>query len=221
MLKYILSTAFILFISLIGQSQNQFHLSDEEALLLAYADTLINRMNKDAYFPEERLDSLKTSAEKMNKPFAIGVKEMVLGKFFRKENNIGKALLHYSQAVEQFEQCCASSKLMVNTLLGYNGALATAGLFNFDTTYFNQGIRLVKRAVSIAEEIKDTVSLIDGIDFMGDHFYYSAYQKEEMDSALFYYKQVESILNQYSDPYEKADNALGFANVYRQKEDLE
>ena len=214
---------FILFSGIFTAANGQASIvvSPAEEALLVKAESLIDDIFKQKFFQIERLDSLRNWATKINTDFAIGVTEMAFGKYYRKKNNLESALLHFTESINHLEVCCPKSKELVNSLFGYNTMAMNTGLFNTDTLMFKKGIKRVRQAVNICKINKDTFNLIDGLDYLGDFHFYTAYRNVNFDTAVHYYKQVEQILKFYKSEKEHSDNALGLANVYRELSNVE
>jgi len=219
----ILVTIFILFCLAIGPAtaQSSSIMSTEDEALLEKSRALIDDIYEQNYFQRERLDTFSILANEINTDFSTGLVELVYGNYYRKNDNLESALLHYTESIKHFEICCPESKQLVNSLYGYNTMAMNTGLFNTDTIMFKKGIQRVRQAVNICKTIKDTFNLIDGLDFLGDFHFYTGYRNVNFDTAVHYYKQVEQILKFYKSEKEDSDNALGLANVYRELSNVE
>lgn len=212
--KYICFLVFISTASLaFGQRANDF----DQKEFIDYSEFVLKIIDERNPLVLDYLDSLTILEKRVNTDYSEGVLARVQGyyhAFYTGDNQ--KALAFYNSATTILKQCCYLKKETAYALLGENHVLLSAGLYNFDTTYFNKGKAKVDEAYKIAKLIKDTVNIIHSLDFFGDYHYYSAFQIQDMDSALYYYKIAEQmVIDAKASPKLKANVYAGLANVYR------
>lgn len=217
--------ALVLFLSLfywqLGLTQSPYQYTVEELELSKIGDQLFEDLWDDKIKSVEGLNELISLSEKINSEFSRGLKQQLFSNWYRYRANTDKAQESVLKAENLLKNCCYFSKENARVKSNYCGILSNAALVNLDTILFNKAFSKISEAVKIAEVIKDTAILLDGLDYLGDVNYYSAYKKKNYDLALQYYKRVEEINVSYNSTYEAADNALGLANVNRVLNDPE
>jgi len=212
----IISIISLVFLSIQGISQDIYKYSDSEKELVKLSEDLINDIYDNKITNANELNPFIKSANKVDTPFARGLEKRVLGVFYKNNSESVSAQENFSESVKILGSCCTYSKEYAHALAGYSGVLSNAGLMNFDTILFQKAKEITHKSATIAEIVKDTSQWIRSVDFLGDFNYYSAYRINNYDSAIHYYKIVEQLNLDYDNAYHKANNALGFANVYRE-----
>lgn len=180
-----------------------------------YAERVENLIQGNDVFAGRALDSLKAMATQLESPFTSGVALRLEAKKFLFEGDINQATSTLSLAKNEVSACCASSEEMINILLLENNLLINLGLVNFDTVHFKKGKEKVEQALIISKNIQDTTSIINCLDGLGDYYYYSAFQVENMDSSRHYYEELLRIdEGKTGNLYKRADALHGLACVH-------
>lgn len=202
-------------ISFNGFAQEPYRYSAAELKLSQSADTIYSNIWDDKIHSIDDLQGLFQETRSIDSKFSEGLEKQILSAWHRYNAESDKAQEMVIRAESSFKECCYYSKENARVKSNYCGILSNAGLMNFDTILFNKAIGKISQSIDIAEVIKDTTLLLDGLDYLGDVNYYSAYGKKDYNKALHYYELVESINAKFGNSYESSDNALGLANVYR------
>jgi len=213
--RNILFVLFIFGATLIFGQESSVTITEKN--FLDYSEKVIEEIGNHNPLVTDYLDTLTLYEKSINTEFSIGVLNRVFGSyhiFITGDNE--KALEFFHLASTTLKDCCYHHAQTARSLLGENHVLINSGLYNFDTTFFLKGKEIMEEALMISTLIDETELIVRSLDYFGDYYYYTAFKAMNMDSALYYYKKAEKVIETGDViPYLKADNFLGLANVYR------
>jgi len=204
---------FLFCLQLPGQNTTSEDVRLEE--FIHFSKSVEKLIGNKIYSASRSLDSLKEMASLLNTPYSSGVFLRIKAKKHLFEGDLEQATSAISQAKNIISSCCSYSKEMVNILLLENNLLINLGLVNFDTVHFINGKEKIEQALAISKAILDTTSVINCLDGLGDYYYYSAFQVENMDSARHFYEELLQVGDGRSEFLFKQTDALhGLACVH-------
>ena len=179
-------------------------------------------IDENDLFVNRKIDSLKEMATLLDVPFSSGVVLRIEARKHLFEGDLGEAVSKLSQAKKIISSCCQDSKEMINVLLLENRVLINLGLVNFDTIHFKNGRQKLEHALRLSKDMPDTTSIINCLDGLGDYYYYSAFQVENMDSARYYYEELLRVgEGREENLYKLADALHGMACVHNSLGNIE
>lgn len=181
-----------------------------------YAAYAIYRINERDPASQILLDSLATLANQSGWPKAYGIFLRVKARFFDLQGDMDNGLDYYNQAIDTLRRAGPDFQDLSTALMGSGFILLNTQLYKEAFNTIQEGYRFAKLSGQLKSQLL-------ALDFFGDYYYYSAFRQEKFDSALIYYLQADTFIDQYQfDSYFKSDNDHGLANVYRRlgKEEL-
>lgn len=199
------------------QLSGQDNTSDDIRLseFVQAAKVVEESINNNDLFVNRKIDSLKEMAVALDLPFSSGVVLRLQSGKNLFDGDLEQAISKLKQAKRVIQSCCSQSKEMVNILLLENNLLINLGLVNFDTIHFKKGKGNLEHALMLSNRLLDTTSVINSLDGLGDYYYYSAFQVENMDSARYYYEELVRLGEGKKESlYKFADALHGLACVH-------
>ncbi|RMG17589.1 MAG: hypothetical protein D6730_23865 [Bacteroidetes bacterium] len=171
-----------------------------------YAQRQVNRRDAGA---AAILDSLRQMAEASRWPKAQGVYFYTLARHTELKGNMQQALQRYQQAIDSLRLAGPPYGPLSTALVGKGFVLVNTGLYE-------QGFALLKEAWHYARQSGHLKNMWLSLNFFGDYYYYSAFGQQQFDSALYYYRKTDSLVQAHGMwGFFKSDTYLGLANVYR------
>lgn len=214
-LKLIIILVWLVFRINTGSAQKTYVYSPEEAKASSVFDTIFKKINKKEFFSIDQVDPFFEMVNGIESQYAKGLLDLTLGIWYMRKSEIDKSQRHLIEAIKTLDACCYYSKETVIARNFYVDNLTAIGLVNFDTLIFQKAYDEMTQNIEIANEIADTGLLINAYDYLGDVSYYSAFRIQNYDTALYYFDLMEALLEDYHDPSQNANNAVGKANVLR------
>lgn len=173
-----------------------------------YAAYAVYRINERYEGSALLLDTLAQLAANSTWAKAAGILRNAQGRYYDVQGNMDQALKFYHQAVDTLRLAGADYQDLSTSLVG-------AGFILLHTGYHQQALETIREGYEYAKRSGQLKNQLVALDFFGDYYYYSAYQQEKFDSALYYYVQADSFIDQYNfDSYFRSDNDHGLANVF-------
>lgn len=187
-----------------------------------FAASVEQSINRNDPSANRRLDSLREIATLLDLPYSSGVVLRIAANKQLFEGKLQLATSTLSQARNIIGSCCKYSEEMVNILLVENNLLINLGLVNFDTVHFKNGKLKLEQALDISRKLSDTTRIINCLDGLGDYYYYSAFQVENMDSSRHYYEELLQVgERRFEDLYKLTDALHGLACVHNNIDNIE
>lgn len=185
-------------------------LSHRDSLSIrSYAAYAVYKINDGDKGSELLLDSLQTMCAASVWPKSEAIFLRVKARYFERQGDMDQALDFYNQATEILKEEGQNYSDLSTALIG-------SGFILLNTQLYEEAFETLKEGYFYAKEAQDLRNQILTLNFFGDYYYYSAFNQEEFDSALYYYQKTEDLINEHEwKGYFKCDNDLGLANVYR------
>ncbi|MEM6802969.1 MAG: histidine kinase, partial [Bacteroidota bacterium] len=174
-----------------------------------YAAYAVYKINDRDSNSELLLDSLQNICDASNWPKAPAIFLRVKARYFERWGDMDQALDFYNQAIEILKKEGQNYSDLSTALIG-------SGFILLNTQLYEEAFKTLKEGYFYANKAQDLRNQILTLNFFGDYYYYSAFNQENFDSALYYYQQTEDLIHGHEwKGYFKCDNELGLANVYR------
>ncbi|GLR16073.1 two-component sensor histidine kinase [Portibacter lacus] len=191
-------------------------LSLQDSLFLKKVEKHLPIIRNGNFLSQKYLDTLIEIQSNSSSEFKEGLVQQIQGTYWQSKGDHEKTLWHFSKAEQILGQCCPLTNEYINSVIGSGFALSSAGLINYDTTYFIKGSNKIRKGYRQSKKLGNRYNELMCLDFIGDYNYYSAYQVENMDSALYYYTLLEKELGPGPDSsYRFVESKHNMANVYR------
>jgi signal transduction histidine kinase len=190
--------------------------TQRDSQFLKEVERLLPEIKKANLFSQNYIDTLREVKKEYSSVFADGLMDQVLGQYWQNKGDQEKTLFYFNQSERALSKCCPNTNEYIEAVLGSGFTLIRSGLFNFDTVYFNKGYEKINKGYRESKRIGNRTKELLCLDFKGDYNYYSAFQKENMDSALIYYQLLEEKLDSSEKhTYRYIDSKHNMANVHR------
>lgn len=205
-------TFFLLFIGILAHGQ----VTREDSVFLIEVNRLAPFIKKADLFSQKYIDSLLLKKEEFQSDFAQGLLDQTLGQYWQAKGDQEKTLFYFNESEKTLSKCCENTNEYIEAVLGSAFTLIRSGLFNFDTAYFQKGYAKINEGYQESKRLGNRYNELMCLDFKGDYNYYSAFQKEDMDSALYYYDLLDAKLDSSEiSSYRYVDSKHNLANVHR------
>lgn len=209
---------FLLAFSLVASGQP----TAKDSQFLKKVELLLPAIKRADLFSKNYIDTLTKLKEEHQTPFAKGLLDQVLGQYWQNKGDQEKTLFYFNESEKILFDCCKNTNEYIEAVIGAGFTLIRSGLFNFDTVYFKKGYDKINAGYQNSKRIGNRHNELLCLDFKGDYNYYSAFQKENMDSALIYYELLEEMLDSSEESsYRYIDSKHNMANVHRRLGNIE
>jgi len=183
--------------------------AQDTQIIKDYAAYVVYQINDGAASVEKMLDTLADLTANSRWPKSLGIQKRVEARYYERQGDMDRGLQLYNQAIDTLRNAGPSYQDLSTALIG-------SGFVLLNSQLHDEAFKILQEGYQYAQSSGHLNNQLLTLNFFGDFYYYSAYRKENFDSALYYYQATERLIDTLGTwGYYKSDNDLGLANVYR------